>query len=193
MHGARIVSEVVGNEEMFGEWKGEMEMMAGRIKVGLGLQAARGRPGLPAQHACLLAAWRAPLLGASAAAVALTVGVRQGACLHGTGDHRLGPMMRVYPCPPALGAAGCAAGAVRRAGEGGAHQGLELCHQADWHVQVGAGAGGPAGAPRQRASRGPGMVGAHVPGIWSQLGLAVGAARVGGSRHTHLTLSTPLM
>lgn len=33
VHGARIVSEVVGSEEMFGEWKGEMEMMAGRIKV----------------------------------------------------------------------------------------------------------------------------------------------------------------
>ncbi|KAI3433584.1 hypothetical protein D9Q98_003395 [Chlorella vulgaris] len=32
VHGARIVSEVVGSEEMFGEWKGEMEMMAGRIK-----------------------------------------------------------------------------------------------------------------------------------------------------------------
>ncbi|KAK9816171.1 hypothetical protein WJX74_004554 [Apatococcus lobatus] len=31
-HGARIVSEVVGNEGMFGEWKQEMEGMAGRIK-----------------------------------------------------------------------------------------------------------------------------------------------------------------
>ena len=29
VHGARIVSEVVGSEEMFEEWKGEMEMMAG--------------------------------------------------------------------------------------------------------------------------------------------------------------------
>ncbi len=29
----QIVAEVVGNEGMFGEWKGEMEMMAGRIKV----------------------------------------------------------------------------------------------------------------------------------------------------------------
>lgn len=33
VHGARIVSEVVGSEEMFEEWKGEMEMMAGRIKA----------------------------------------------------------------------------------------------------------------------------------------------------------------
>lgn len=33
VHGARIVSEVVGSEEMFEEWKGEMEAMAGRIKV----------------------------------------------------------------------------------------------------------------------------------------------------------------
>eukprot|EP01025_Chloroclados_australasicus_P018885 TRINITY_DN2007_c0_g1_i1.p1 TRINITY_DN2007_c0_g1~~TRINITY_DN2007_c0_g1_i1.p1 ORF type:complete len:468 (-),score=59.23 TRINITY_DN2007_c0_g1_i1:667-2070(-) len=32
VHGARIVSEVVGNGDMFGEWKKEMEMMAGRIK-----------------------------------------------------------------------------------------------------------------------------------------------------------------
>lgn len=32
VHGARIVSEVVGNDEMFGEWKDEMSMMAGRIK-----------------------------------------------------------------------------------------------------------------------------------------------------------------
>lgn len=35
VHGARIVSEVVGSEEMFGQWKQEMEMMAGRIKVPL--------------------------------------------------------------------------------------------------------------------------------------------------------------
>lgn len=33
LHGARIVSEVVGDETMFGEWKEEMEGMAGRIKV----------------------------------------------------------------------------------------------------------------------------------------------------------------
>ena len=33
VHGARIVSEVVGNDDMFGEWKQEMEYMAGRIKV----------------------------------------------------------------------------------------------------------------------------------------------------------------
>eukprot|EP01024_Parvocaulis_polyphysoides_P044734 TRINITY_DN413_c0_g1_i1.p1 TRINITY_DN413_c0_g1~~TRINITY_DN413_c0_g1_i1.p1 ORF type:complete len:451 (-),score=93.71 TRINITY_DN413_c0_g1_i1:231-1526(-) len=32
VHGARIVSEVVGSADMFGEWKNEMEMMAGRIK-----------------------------------------------------------------------------------------------------------------------------------------------------------------
>eukprot|EP01023_Acetabularia_acetabulum_P021816 TRINITY_DN2155_c0_g1_i1.p1 TRINITY_DN2155_c0_g1~~TRINITY_DN2155_c0_g1_i1.p1 ORF type:complete len:483 (-),score=117.69 TRINITY_DN2155_c0_g1_i1:1059-2375(-) len=32
VHGARIVSEVVGSSDMFGEWKEEMEMMAGRIK-----------------------------------------------------------------------------------------------------------------------------------------------------------------
>ena len=32
IHGARIVAEVVNNEEMFGEWKAEMEMMSGRIK-----------------------------------------------------------------------------------------------------------------------------------------------------------------
>ena len=35
VHGARIVSEVVGDEAMFEEWKQEMEAMAGRIKVGL--------------------------------------------------------------------------------------------------------------------------------------------------------------
>ena len=33
VHGARIVAEVVGNEDMFTEWKHEMEGMAGRIKV----------------------------------------------------------------------------------------------------------------------------------------------------------------
>lgn len=33
VHGARIVAEVVGDEGLFDEWKGEMEMMAGRIKV----------------------------------------------------------------------------------------------------------------------------------------------------------------
>jgi len=33
VHGARIVSEVVGDEEMFNEWKAEMEMMSGRIKT----------------------------------------------------------------------------------------------------------------------------------------------------------------
>ena len=33
VHGARIVAEVVGNEDMFTEWKQEMEGMAGRIKV----------------------------------------------------------------------------------------------------------------------------------------------------------------
>uniref|UniRef100_A0A7S0RL76 aspartate transaminase n=1 Tax=Pyramimonas obovata TaxID=1411642 RepID=A0A7S0RL76_9CHLO len=31
VHGARIVAEVVGNEEMFAEWKAEMEAMSGRI------------------------------------------------------------------------------------------------------------------------------------------------------------------
>ncbi|KAL3132881.1 L-asparaginase 1 [Trebouxia sp. C0009 RCD-2024] len=33
VHGARIVAEVVGNEDMFTEWKQEMEGMAGRIKT----------------------------------------------------------------------------------------------------------------------------------------------------------------
>lgn len=32
IHGARIVSNVVGNPELFREWKEEMELMAGRIK-----------------------------------------------------------------------------------------------------------------------------------------------------------------
>ncbi|CAI9092636.1 OLC1v1027936C1 [Oldenlandia corymbosa var. corymbosa] len=32
VHGARIVANVVGNPELFSEWKDEMEMMAGRIK-----------------------------------------------------------------------------------------------------------------------------------------------------------------
>lgn len=32
VHGARIVAEVVGNADMFDQWKKEMEMMAGRIK-----------------------------------------------------------------------------------------------------------------------------------------------------------------
>ncbi|CAD7705087.1 unnamed protein product [Ostreobium quekettii] len=31
VHGARIVTEVIGNKDMFDEWKGEMEMMSGRI------------------------------------------------------------------------------------------------------------------------------------------------------------------
>ena len=34
VHGARIVAEAVGNADMFALWKQEMEMMAGRIKVG---------------------------------------------------------------------------------------------------------------------------------------------------------------
>ncbi|KAF8110884.1 hypothetical protein N665_0078s0075 [Sinapis alba] len=33
VHGARIVANVVGDAAMFGEWKAEMEMMAGRIKT----------------------------------------------------------------------------------------------------------------------------------------------------------------
>ncbi|KAK2079981.1 Aspartate aminotransferase, cytoplasmic [Prototheca wickerhamii] len=33
VHGARIVAEVVGNENMFEEWNEEMQMMAGRIKT----------------------------------------------------------------------------------------------------------------------------------------------------------------
>ena len=32
IHGARIVTNVVGNPALFDEWKEEMEMMAGRIK-----------------------------------------------------------------------------------------------------------------------------------------------------------------
>ncbi|XP_073042511.1 aspartate aminotransferase, chloroplastic isoform X3 [Primulina eburnea] len=32
IHGAKIVANIVGNPELFGEWKQEMEMMAGRIK-----------------------------------------------------------------------------------------------------------------------------------------------------------------
>lgn len=32
VHGARIVANVVGDGTLFGEWKEEMEMMAGRIK-----------------------------------------------------------------------------------------------------------------------------------------------------------------
>lgn len=32
VHGARIVANVVGNPELFKEWKEEMELMAGRIK-----------------------------------------------------------------------------------------------------------------------------------------------------------------
>ncbi|KNA10982.1 hypothetical protein SOVF_139370 [Spinacia oleracea] len=32
IHGARIVADVVGNPDLFNEWKEEMEMMAGRIK-----------------------------------------------------------------------------------------------------------------------------------------------------------------
>lgn len=31
IHGAKIVSEIVNNPEMFDEWKKEMEKMAGRI------------------------------------------------------------------------------------------------------------------------------------------------------------------
>lgn len=33
VHGARIVANVVGNPDLFNEWKAEMEMMAGRIKT----------------------------------------------------------------------------------------------------------------------------------------------------------------
>lgn len=43
VHGARIVAEVVGSEELFGQWREEMEMMAGRIKV---------RRRLQRQHCC---------------------------------------------------------------------------------------------------------------------------------------------
>lgn len=32
IHGAKIVANVVGDPTMFGEWKEEMEQMAGRIK-----------------------------------------------------------------------------------------------------------------------------------------------------------------
>lgn len=32
VHGARIVANVVGDPALFGEWKAEMELMAGRIK-----------------------------------------------------------------------------------------------------------------------------------------------------------------
>lgn len=32
IHGAKIVANVVGNSELFNEWKEEMELMAGRIK-----------------------------------------------------------------------------------------------------------------------------------------------------------------
>ena len=32
LHGARIVAEVVGDEGLFSEWRGEMELMSGRIK-----------------------------------------------------------------------------------------------------------------------------------------------------------------
>lgn len=32
IHGARIVVNVVGDPTMFGEWKQEMELIAGRIK-----------------------------------------------------------------------------------------------------------------------------------------------------------------
>ena len=32
VHGARIVAEVVNNEDLFKEWEGEMELMSGRIK-----------------------------------------------------------------------------------------------------------------------------------------------------------------
>jgi len=33
VHGARIVANIVGDPTLFGEWKAEMEMMAGRIKT----------------------------------------------------------------------------------------------------------------------------------------------------------------
>lgn len=33
VHGAAIAAEVVGTPELFAEWKEEMQMMAGRIKV----------------------------------------------------------------------------------------------------------------------------------------------------------------
>lgn len=33
VHGARIVAEVVGDEALFNEWRGEMETMSGRIKA----------------------------------------------------------------------------------------------------------------------------------------------------------------
>lgn len=32
IHGARIVANIVGNSDLFNEWKEEMELMAGRIK-----------------------------------------------------------------------------------------------------------------------------------------------------------------
>lgn len=33
IHGARIVASVVGDPALFDEWRGEMQMMAGRIKT----------------------------------------------------------------------------------------------------------------------------------------------------------------
>lgn len=55
MHGARIVAEVVGNADMFGQWKQEMEMMAGRIKVGAlwALCSMQGGPLHPCCHRIL--------------------------------------------------------------------------------------------------------------------------------------------
>lgn len=37
VHGARIAAEVVGNEELFSQWKSEMKLMADRIKSVRGL------------------------------------------------------------------------------------------------------------------------------------------------------------
>ena len=40
VHGARIVTEVVGDEATFNEWRKEMEGMAGRIQVGAEIESA---------------------------------------------------------------------------------------------------------------------------------------------------------
>ena len=47
VHGARVVAEVVGNEEMFDLWRGEMDAMAGRIKVGWRMRARAWPPCVP--------------------------------------------------------------------------------------------------------------------------------------------------
>ena len=119
VHGARVVAEVVGNEEMFDLWRGEMDAMAGRIKVGWRMRARAWPPCVPTlvhppTHPSTRARAHAP--------------IHPPTPTHPTPHTR--PLSPTH-IPPA---AGCAPGAVQRAGGAEPRQGLGFCALPDWHV-----------------------------------------------------------